>query len=264
MFIYNQGFNIFFVKFVAFAECGLHNLTNSSQSNCNEYLKNAPTNLTIIDKLDQLPVLTCTSGNNLFLNQSYQVKKGYIPMIKSYANDNYQISSSIDSLPDFSCLQLTNSTEIGSVLFNIAKINFVVSSKKYNSLAINFVYDNSNQTFLKNQSVNYVYKMFGSFSINSYTIFGGNILTKPNPLFINVQTIDSYPFKNIQLNLFDINCTLNEFSLECYLIVNISNYANSFQLVTLDYGDESYDTFKINPYCKYFIDISLIFYMINV
>ena len=114
---------------------------------------------------------------------------------------------------------------------------------------MNFEFNNPSQKILTNYSQNYVYNVLGSFTLNAYTLFAGNILTEPRK-FIHVQRIKTYPFGNIQINKFELGCTLNMSNLDCILIVNISNYANSYQHLLLDYGDGSFGSFRINPYCK--------------
>jgi hypothetical protein len=241
----------------------LHNLSNNTVS-CRNYLKNFNStnqNLTIIDKIDQLPILYCSKGKNLFLKSEWNmskpfiVKKGYVPIIRKYSIGSYKLSYSIDTTPDYICLS-QNSTQNNSVMFNLSKINYFYNNKTYINVFINFVFNNPNQTFLSNYNLSYVYTSFGSFSINVFTLFGGNILSPTNK-FINVQKIEAYPFEHIQMNYFEINCDLDFEStkLECTVKMNISNYANSFQPLFLDYGDGTNQSFTVNPYCNLFLII---------
>ena len=125
-----------------------------------------------------------------------------------------------------------------------------INNRTYTNFLINFVFDNPNQEILSNYTLTYSYKLFGSFPVNIFTLFGGNLFS-PSKKFINVQQIETYPFQSIQINQFDLNCLIKGENLDCFLKVNLSNYANSFQQITIDYGDEiSYESFKINPYCK--------------
>ena len=213
-------------------------------------------NLTIIDKIDQLPKLSCSPGKNLFLKSQlnlkgpFIVKKGYVPIIRKHTIGSYKVSGIIDSIPDFICLTKNNSQN-KSILFNLTKISYLSKVNIYTNVFINFVYNNPNQTWLSNYNLTYAYTSFGSFSVNVYTLFGGNVLSEFNK-FINVQRIQTlYPFRKIQMNLFEINCSFNSTTLiDCYLKINISNYANPYQPITIDYGDGIFESFTINPYCK--------------
>jgi hypothetical protein len=158
----------------------------------------------------------------------------------------------LDSADSY-CLLKQNFKTNESFVFNITSLKYAFLNKIYNNFLINFLYNNENQTILSNYTQNYTYKLFGSFVINVNTLFGGNLLSSSNK-FINVQRIKTYPFGSIQINKFELNCTLNNESvrLDCILRVNLSNYANSFQQITIDYGDGiSNDSFMINPYCKF-------------
>ena len=202
-----------------------------------------------------MPKLSCSLGKNLFLKSQWNltkpfiVKKGYVPIIRKYAAGSYKASGIIYSTPDFTCLnQKIVEDNNKSILFNLSQIYFLNSNKIYTNVFINFVYNNPNQTLLSNYNLTYAYTSMGQFSVNVYTLFGGNILSQTNK-YINVQSIKTYPFRKIQMNQFVINCTFNSFNLECNLSIVISNYANSYEQITIDYGDGSYDLFTINPYC---------------
>jgi hypothetical protein len=226
--------------------------------NCRDYLKlsTSNSNLTIIDRIET-PKLILSIGANLFLTSQWNltkpflVKKGYVPLLRGFSNLNIMIRNKNDSKsPDYVYLYSKNNE---SVLFKISSLQFFYSNNTYNNILINFVFNNPNQTiFTSNYTLNYAHKLFGSFSVNVYTLFGGNLFTRPRR-FINVQRIQSYPFKNIEMSQFSLNCSLNELNLDCILKVNLSNYANSFQQITIDYGDGSFDSMRINPYCKLFI-----------
>lgn len=224
---------------------------------CKDYLRTSnitSTNLTIIDRIET-PKLTLGFGKNLFftsqwnLSKPFLIKKGYVPLLKRFSNSYIMIANKNDSiLPDYYCLNSIRNNE--SSLFKLSTINYLnTDNKTYNNILINFEFNNPNQTILTNYSQSYVYKLFGSFAINAYTSYGGNLLTEPRR-FINVQRIKTYPFGNIQINKFELGCTLNMSRLDCILLVNISNYANSYQQLTIDYGDGSFGSFRINPYCK--------------
>ena len=255
----------FIFKFVAFKECGLHNLTNDSLVSCKNYLKVSTNNLnlTIIDQIET-PKLILSIGNNIFFTSEWNlpnpflIQKGYVPLIRRFSNSNSWISKIADPFsPDYFCLNSRNVTNNESFIFNISSIKFPSGSAIYSNLLINFVYNNPNQTILSNYTLNYSYNLFGTFPVNIYTPYGGNLLS-PSKKYINVQRIKTYPFRSIQLNQFDLNCTLNGLKLDCILRVNLSNYANSFQEISIDYGDGiRFDSFMINPYCKY-SDISFI------
>ena len=254
-----KSFNL---KFVAFKECGLHNLTNDSSAliSCKDYLKNSTinTNLTIIDQIET-PKLSQSNGANLFLTSEWNllkpfvVRKGYVPLLRRFSSSSITISNKNDSAsPDYFCLynKITDSTNF-SLIFNLTSLTYLYTDKNiYTNFIINFVFNNPNQTVLSNYTLNYSYKTFGSFPINVFTLFGGNLLSLLKS-YINVQRIERYPFREMQINQFDFNCSLlNDLRLDCTLIINISNYANSFQQITIDYGDGiSYESFRINPYC---------------
>ncbi len=252
---------------MAFEECGLHNLTgNISLGLCKEYLKSGfnKTNLTIIDKIEMTKIPVINKGNNLFLKStlgwSIYVKKGYVPVMRIDKDVNLQVSGDTISLyNDYFCLNRNTSLNKSSQIFNLNQINMMNGALAHRKLAVQLVFKNPDQTILTNYTLNHVYNLFGSFAVNVYTLFGGNFLSSSNK-FINVQKIQTHPFKTILINQFDLNCTLNEFRLDCILRVNISNYANSFQQITIDYGDSiSLDSFKINPYCKYKINFFFTF-----
>ena len=245
------------VKFVAFKECGLHNLTNELLVSCKDYLKISTNNLnlTIIDQIET-PKMSISVGKNIFftsdwnLAKPFMIKKGYVPLLRKFSNSNSWISKMIDPIsPDYFCLNSKNVTNNESFIFNISSIKS--SSGNRVNLLINLVFNNPNQTILSNFTLNYSYKLFGTFPVNIHTLFGGNLLSSSRK-YINVQRISSYPFESIVINQFDLNCTLNEsLRLDCILRVNLSNYANSFQQITIDYGDGiSFDSFTINPYCN--------------
>jgi hypothetical protein len=210
-------------------------------------------NLTIIDKIE-LPILTSSFGGNFYTKSQFSlpifVKKGYLPIMKRSALSSPLLLSTLNNIntgPDYFCLNANMSLNINSHLFNCTKISMLVE--------INFVFNNPNQTVLSNYTINHVYDLFGSFTFYVYTLFGGNILTNKR-LYVNVQRIETYPFQSIEIKQFNLNCSLNEMRLDCILRVNLSNYANSFQQITIDYGDGiSFDSFMINPYCKYYIII---------
>ncbi len=251
---------MFQFKFVAFKECGLHNLTNdSSLISCKDYLKisTRETKLTIIDQMET-PKMSLTYGNNFFLTSKWNlsqpllIKKGYVPLLRRFSYSTSMVSAKNDSIsPDYICLSSKNVQTNESFIFNISSLKFFYSSRSYTNFLIDFVFNNPNQMILSNFSLNYTFQLFGSFPINIFTLFGGNYLSSTNK-FVNVQRIQSYPFRSIQINQFALNCTLNEMRLDCTLRVNLSNYANSFQQISIDYGDGiSSDSFRINPYCKY-------------
>lgn len=175
------------------------------------------------------------------------VKKGYVPYLETNIGYNYiNFNTTNDtSSPDY--ISQIN----GSVFMNISELFCYDKNKLFKNIAINFKY-NTSDLILSNYTFNYTFTLFGSFLFNVYTAFGGNLLnSKLN--FINIQSIKDYPFNNIQINIFDLNCSLtNGLSLECFLKVNISNYANSFEIVSIDFGDGTSNLIQFNPYCKYF------------
>ena len=242
-------------------------MTNNSLKSCKDYLKTSTNNvnLTIIDQIET-PKMSLSYGNNLFftsqwnLSKPFLIQKGYVPILRRSASSSRVIGSKNDSMsPDFLCLLKKNINNNQSSIFNISILKYLHTDNKiYTNSLINFVFNiNSNQLILSNYSLNYSYNLFGSFPVNVFTLFGGNIFSTSKK-FINVQRIQTYPpIQSIDINQFDLNCSLNDLKLDCILRVNLSNYANSFEQITIDYGDGlSFDSFRINPYCKY-IDVSL-------
>ena len=250
-----------------YIKCIVRNLsTNDSLISCKDYLKNSTinTNLTIIDQIET-PKMSLTYRINFYFTSQWNllkpfvIKKGYVPLLRRFSDSNAYVSNKNDSIsPDYFCLNSKNVTNNESFIFNISSIKS--SSGNRVNLLINLVFNNPNQTILSNFTLNYSYKLFGTFPVNIHTLFGGNLLSSSRK-YINVQRISSYPFESIVINQFDLNCTLNEsLRLDCILRVNLSNYANSFQQITIDYGDGvSFDSFMINPYCKYYIIFLLLF-----
>ena len=220
-------------------------------------------NLTIIDKIE-LGRLTASTGKNFYTKSQFSsrskpifVKKGYVPIMKrSISNSPLFLSNlnDINRVADFFCVNANMSLNETSQLSNLTEINFSYSK----NVAISFIFSyQNNQLDLSNYTINHVYSLFGSFVFHVYTSLGGNILS-PSRNYINVQRIETYPFRSIEVNQFDLNCSLNGLRLDCILRLNLSNYANSYQVITIDYGDGiSFDSFRINPYCKY-LDISYI------
>ena len=178
--------------------------------------------------------------------------------MKRNTNSSYLYISNVNdpSSADYFCLNKITTVNglYKSTLFNLTQTRY----SAYQNVAINFVYYNPNQTLTSNFSLNNVYKLFGSFRLNVYTNFGGNVLNSQKRL-VNVQQIDTYPFRSIQINQFQLDCSLNVLTLDCVIMINISNYANSFQKITIDYGNNIYDSFRINPYCKCKIYLLYIF-----
>ena len=244
------------IKFIAFEECGLHNLTNNdSLISCKDYLNQTNNfNLTIIDKIDIPNRLLASNGKNFYYKSQFgsaiTVKKGYVPIMKRDRNTDVYISNISNSLyPDYFCLN-KNALDKTSQIFNLTQINFINTGKFYRNVAINFIYNESNLIILSNYSLNRTYNIFGSFSTSVYSLFGGNYLNYPR-YCVFVQQAKTYPFRDIQIERFDLNCSLNGSKIDCVLKVNISNYANSYQQITIDYGDGiSFESFQINPYCK--------------
>ncbi len=230
----------------------MHNLTNNdSLIPCRDYLKTRnDSKLTIIHKVE-LPELKALFWRNFYFKSQFGslpilIRKGFIPIMIRDGDTNLIIGDeeANSKYPDYFCLNNTGQ------LFNITEINFKLSNLIYKNVAINFLFGYQNETNLSNYTINHVYNLLGTFSFNVYTIFGQNLLTS-SIMFINVQRIKTYPFKSIQINRFEINCTLKGLSLDCVLSINISNYANSFQQLIIDYGDDSsFDLINVNPYCN--------------
>ncbi len=228
---------------------------------CKDYLKSSSTisNLTIIDSIET-PTLQLASGSlNIFftsewnLTKPFMIKKGYVPLLRRYYDSKAMVSNIIDpNYSDYLCLNGKNIQTNERIIFNISRLYYLHTDNKiYNNFLINFVFNNPNQTYLSNYTFNYSYNLFGSFPVNVYTLFGGILLT-PSNKYINIQRIQTYPFKVIQMNKFELNCSLANLRLDCFLRVNLSNYADSFQQITIDYGDGiRFDSFRLNPYCKY-------------
>ena len=250
------------IKFIAFEECGLHNLTNNdSLISCKDYLKQINNfKLTIIDRIDIPDRFLASIGRNFYYKSQFGsssiiVKKGYIPIMKRDRDTGVYISdTSNSSYPDYFCTNKNASLNNTSQIFNLTQINLIITGKSYKNVAINFVYYDSDHILFSNYSLNHTYNIFGSFSTIIYTLFGGNYFNSPR-YCVYVQRAKQYPFKYIQIERFELNCTLTVLKLNCILRVNISNYANSFQQLTIDYGDgiSFIDSFQINPYCKYTI-----------
>ena len=214
-------------------------------------------NLTIIDEIET-PKLSLFNSANLFFTSKWNllkpfvIKKGYVPLLRRYSDSRTVVVKNDTISPDYFCLNRKNLQTNESFIFNISSLKYLHASdnKIYTNFQLNFVFNNQNQFILSNYTLNYSYNLFGSFPVNVYTLFGGNLLTQSKK-YINVQRIQTYPFGSIKINRFDFNCTLNGLKLDCLLRLNISNYANSFQQMTIDYGDGiSFDSFQINPYCK--------------
>ena len=234
-------------------------MTNdSSLISCKDYLKNSTinTNLTIIDQIET-PKMSLTYRNNFYFTSQWNllkpfvIKKGYVPLLRRFSASNAYVSNKNDSIsPDYFCLSNRNVVTNESFVFNISSFKYSYGNKIYTNFLIDFVFINQNESTLSNYTFNYSYSLFGSFLVNINTLFSGNILTDVK--FINVQRIQTYPFRSIQINQFYLNCSLNNLRLDCFLKLNFSNYANSFQQITIDYGDGiSFDSFRINPYCIY-------------
>ena len=235
-------------------------MTNDSLISCKDYLKLSTNNLklTIIDQIET-PKLSISRGSNIFfssewnLSKPFIIKKGYVPLLRRFSNSFSTVSAKNDSIsPDYLCLYSKNNNTNESFIFNITSYKYLHTDNKiYTNFQINFIFNNPNETLLSNYTIeNYSINLFGTFPVNVYSVFAGNILTNQNKL-INVQRIQTYPFRSIQLNQFDLSCSLNGLRLDCILRLNLSNYANSFQQITIDYGDGiSFGTFMINPYCK--------------
>jgi hypothetical protein len=137
-----------------------------------------------------------------------------------------------------------------SQIFNLTQIKINYGSFTLKNVAIEIVVNNPNRTILSNYTIDHVYSIFGIFAFNIISSFGGNLFS-PSRTFVNVQRIQAYPFKQIEINQFDLNCTLNELSLDCILRINISNYANSFQSISIDFDDGGINTsFILNSYCN--------------
>jgi len=206
--------------------------------------------LTILDKIELLG-LRASSRRNFYFKTQFNslpilIPKGYIPIMIRDINTNLIISNERANpiYPDYFCLNNTGQ------LINLTEINFKASNLNYKNVEIKFTFDYENQTILSNYTINHVYNLLGTFTFYIYTSFGQNLLTQTR-MFINVQKIEKYPFKDIQINQFELDCSLIELSLDCLLRLNISNYANSFQQIFIDYGDEiNFDSFTINPYCN--------------
>ena len=206
-------------------------------------------NLTIIDKIE-LPKLIASYEMNFYkifqfgLSKSVIIKKGYVPIMKRNNNIKIFMDNEINnsSSADYFCFNNTNNQ-----LRKLSEINF---NSSYNKVAINFLfYDTIQNITSLNFTLNHVYNLFGSFTVNIFSKYGGNMLL-PARRYINIQRAIKYPFQAIQINQFNLNCSLNELILDCVLRVNLSNYANSFQKITIDYGDGSFNSFRINSYCK--------------
>jgi hypothetical protein len=237
----------------------LHNLTNNdSLISCKDYLDQTNNfKLTIIDRIDIPNRLLASFGRNFYYKSQFgstpiTVKKGYVPIMKRDRDTIVYISDISNSLyPDYFCSNKNASLNKTSQIFNLTQINLINTGKSYKNVAINFIYNDSNQIILSNYSLNRTYNIFGSFSTSVYTLFGGNYLNSQR-FYVYVQQAKEYPFRDIQIERFELNCTLNGLILNCFLRVNISSYANSFQQITIDYGDGlNFDSFQINPYCKY-------------
>ena len=243
----------------------MHNLTNNnSLIPCKNYLIQ-PYNyskLTIIDKIElKFKLYPSFIGRNFFEKSQFgpmpiKVKKGYVPVIKRNKDTWLILTNEFNTnFSDYFCTNFNMSLNITSQLVNFTQINSISSGKSYRNVAINFVFNYPNQTLLTNYTLNHVFNLFGTFPISINTIFSGIYLNNPRKK-VNVQRISSYPFQSIEINQFNLNCSLNEMRLDCILRVNLSNYANSFQQITIDYGDGiSFDSFMINSYCKYYIII---------
>ena len=231
---------------------------------CKNYLIQ-PNNskLTIIDKIEISFSLYASTGRNFYVKSQIgptpiHVKKGYVPLMKRNKDTWIILSNQFNTIDsDYFCTNFNMDLNETSQLYNLTEIKTISSGKSYKNAAINFVFNNPNQVLLSNYTLNHVYNLFGSFPISINTIYSGNYFNNPRKK-VNVQRISSYPFQSIQFNKFDLNCTLNGLRLDCILRLNLSNYANSFQEITINYGDGiSFDSFRINPYCNH-LDISLI------
>ena len=115
---------------------------------------------------------------------------------------------------------------------------------------IKFEYDSS-VFAVSSYNKTYTYKTFGSFFIRLHSPYGINDLITTSKTFINVQSIQNYPFSQLSVNKFELNCNLNGLNLSCLIKLNISNYGQSNQLITFDFNDGSFQDIEVNTYCKW-------------
>lgn len=231
---------------------------NDSLISCKDYLKikSVDVKLTIIEKIE-LPKIKASLGKNFYFKSQFgslaiYVRKGFIPIMKRDIDTQLVINNNVlsSNYPDYFCINGNMELNKTSQIFNLTQIKINYGSFTLKNVAIEIVVNNPNRTILSNYTIDHVYSVFGIFAFNIISSFGGNLFS-PSRTFVNVQRIQTYPFKQIEINQFDLNCTLNELSLDCILRINISNYANSFQSISIDFDDGGINTtFILNSYCN--------------
>ena len=193
-------------------------------------------------------------GSILSPNNPIFVRMGSVPVLKSSVNrTRIRFNSFIDPSPDYTFKTSNNVFVSNMKLPNVSTLNVTIRGKVVTNIFIKFEYNNSVFAVTSyNQA--YTYTSFGSFAFRVYTKFGGNDLFASRTI-INIQKIQYYPFSNFSLNKFQLNCSLNGLNLNCFINLNISNYGQSNQIITLDFNDGSFQDIGVNSYCENYLNI---------
>ena len=220
---------------------------------CKDYLSSPTfTTLTIANSL-KLSDLQLKSGYNIFTKSVLSptnpilVKMGSIPVLQYKTSiANIRFTNAINPFPDYTFLTANNFIISNTKLTNITKLSY--PNKNYWNMFIKFEY-NSSVFALTSYNITNRFTSFGSFALRVYSLYALNDLF-PNRTMINIQSIQKYPFSSLVVNKFELNCSLSGLYLNCSISLNISNYGQSNQLITLDYNDGSFQDIQVNPYCK--------------
>ena len=220
---------------------------------CKDYLSSPTfTTLTIANSL-KLSDLQLKSGYNIFTKSVLSptnpilIKMGSIPVLQFKTSTAYfSFTSVIDPSPDYSFITANNFIILNTELKNITKLIF--PNTNYWNMLIKFEY-NSSVFALTSYNKTFKYQSLGTFALRVASSYGTNNLISSRSL-ISVQSIQTYPFSQLSVNRFKLNCDLNGLILNCFIQLNISNYGQSNQLITFVFNDGLSQDIEVNPYCK--------------
>ena len=236
---------------------------------CKDYLNSSTFTTLTISNIVKLKDLQMKAGYNIFTQPTLSptspilIKMGSIPVLK-FSSSTVYFTSVIDPFPDFTFQTLNNSIDLNTKLSNIKWLNDSIttgnlSNKKYWNMFIKFEY-NSNVFALISYNKTYTYKSLGTFAFRVASSYGVNDLIASRSI-ITVQSIQSYPFTQMVVNKFTLNCSLTGLNLSCFIQLNISNYGQSNQVITLDFNDGSFQDIEVNSYCKLNFKLNSIFFL---
>ena len=223
---------------------------------CKDYLKSSNFTTLTISNILTLNDIQTKVMYNLYINSILSsnnpifVRMGSVPVLKykSISSALFPFSSLIDPSPDYTFQTINSAFTSNMNISNISKLNVKVNNQSVTNIFIKFEY-NSNVFAVTSYNISYTYKSFGSFPFRVFTQFGSNDLITTRSI-INIQSIQYYPFTSLAVNKFDLNCSLNGLNLNCFINLNISNFGQSNQLITVDFGDGSFQDIEVNTYCK--------------